>query len=276
MIDCDLNALNLDVFASMPSLESFQIERLESNPNLAYSDLKQLTRLVIFDLDSCFKFLFNLPSGLRVLRVNEWSRKATTLTCLRHSELETLDIENLSVDECGNFDPVCLNDLSALKHLRVQKNHLERIDLDRLAIQRLSSLSLAWNEIERLDWFKLVNLKSLDLSYNSSLVFESEMFASLEGLEQLFLESVEFDGSVERVFVNMKSLRVLDLSFNLLKAFERKVFEGLTKLTRLDLKYNKLVALDKRLVVELFPKLEKLDLNDFKMLDDNNNYFFGQ
>lgn len=273
LIRCDMKALKLDIFDSFPSLESLEVfysDRNDDDAHLLNLNLSTLKRLDLNSSNNRLKILLNLPPDLRVLKLTDFTYKESCsyeLRHIKHSNLEILDLEgllNMFKENWAvlNFNTNWIEGFTSLKHLRIAESKLRKINLSSRVIQRLTSLSLESNRIEKLDWCKLVNLVSLDLSYNNKLKFVPNMFVSLVKLEQLSLKSANFDGSVHGVFDNLKSLRFLDLSCNRIKKIERRVFEGAENLRELNLGYNWLLdTLEARLILDMFPKLEKLDQN---------------
>lgn len=271
LIVCNMYSLKPDVFESMPSLKSLIIETYRFGhtaypyKHIRISSIESLERLVLRSSDNRLKVLLNLPHELRVLELRELANSekcSPELRQIEHSKLEILDLKFLSTNY---FQTKWLDGLTNLKHLRIFDSYLKHISLSSQVIQKLTSLSLESNKIERLNWCALVNLTSLDLSNNKELKFDSNMFESLVKLEQLHLRSVEFDGSVENVFFNLESLCVLDLRNNRIKKIDRKVFQGPVNLRELSLNMNEFETFEAKLILEMFSKLKRLDLNDCKI-----------
>ena len=159
------------------------------------------------------------------------------------------------------FDAKYLRAVPNLKHFRIRKSQLKSIKLNYKFLANLETISLERNMLESVDLRHLVNLKSLDLSFNSRLILEGEPFGKLVKLEELYLTSIRLSSTklVSIKFAGLKNLRLLDLSNNFLINLELKTFRGLESLRELDLRRNK-VKSDTQMLFKVLPKLQNLQI----------------
>ncbi|XP_037641913.1 toll-like receptor 21 [Sebastes umbrosus] len=138
--------------------------------------------------------------------------------------------------------------LSSLQDLRIDQNHLRRID--QFAFQtltRLQSLNMSVNNISELNpsvFEDLHNLTFLSLKNNTLSKLPEGIFSTLLNLDTLIMSQnflTNFSGIAESVS-NLTNLRILDLCFNKLTSLTHNV--SLPKsLTTLYLGRNKLLTL---------------------------------
>lgn len=219
LIKCHLE-LNEDSFKSMTQLESFQ--------NINYEECYQPKR------KQDYKFTDNyLPSKLTSLKVNDFFEWDIQLV---HENLNVLDIQVFY--ESFKFTPQLFPNL---KHLKITKKicKAEIIDLDTL--KELETLSLREHMIPMTtNWSNLVNLKYLDLSFCPNLRLTEHTFSGLVNLENLYLSSIGLTNNLQNleIFSNLKRLKILDLSKNNLRKFEKEMFRNQLDLQELDLSGN--------------------------------------
>ncbi|XP_066292476.1 polycystin-1-like isoform X2 [Branchiostoma lanceolatum] len=82
--------------------------------------------------------------------------------------------------------------------------------------------------------------KKLILSENNVSTIAADDFKSLQNLEELIMDRNNISSLPNRVFNNLSSLKILNLTYNCLESLEVNSFEGLTSLEELLLQGNKL------------------------------------
>lgn len=154
----------------------------------------------------------------------------------------------------------------SLRRLDLTGNRVTPTEYDLQSFASLGELLLAWNGIDELQPFSfssLVNLYTLDLSYNKLTVLEQNTFAGLNRLSSLnlvgnfeliqiergafigltMLTGLDLHGlAIEdlavEAFIGMPALNYLNLSTNDILDLPFKVFTGLSKITSLNLTDN--------------------------------------
>lgn len=164
-------------------------------------------------------------------------------------------IFNISNVQLKNIDADIFRNITELKELYLSNNQLIEIPRFQFANENpLKRIDLSNNHIKRMDPLAFAdakNLEALDLSFNALTVLHAEMFESLPRI-------VYFNASNNRIIemdfhILPKSLIAMDLSFNLLTAFEP--CNHLVDLVILDLSYNLITNIN----VDSFAYLTKLE-----------------
>lgn len=254
-----LKGLSSDDFKSLPNLDLLLLEDVKGNDQIDFYELHALRTLIVYKVQS-YNFLYRLPDDLHMLRLESFS--VYHLQNLKHANLKVLDF---SICRLYEFDTKWLSRLTGLRHLRIRKSNLKTIKLNYSFLANLETLSLERNNIDKIDLSKLVNLKSLDLSYNRKLESHRNMFTSqADSLEELNLSAVAFSTNKvrEASLGQLKQLRVLNLSKNTIRKFEPKMFIGLSNLRELKIKGNPVDKLEPSLAVKIFPKIEYIGYDD--------------
>ncbi|XP_068146174.1 leucine-rich repeats and immunoglobulin-like domains protein 3 [Drosophila tropicalis] len=110
--------------------------------------------------------------------------------------------------------------LSALKHLILSNNGIERISSEALSV--------------------LPMLKTLDVSRNQLITIEANSFPSMNRLGHLILNGNDIASVAEHAFEALHNLTDLELNNNRLTSLPSGIFQNLTKLKKLALSYNHL------------------------------------
>lgn len=193
--------------------------------------------------------------------------------------------KKISTIESGAFEL-----LDCLHYLELQNNSIEVIQPRLFSkLGQLRTLNLSINKIENIPAFAFANLnllKSLDLSRNLIKSIDPNSFLSLYSLFSLDLSKNLIENVEKDTFVNMGKLAHLNLSHNHFFTVEPEQFFGLRYLKSLNLgsnnidhfdyhnNYSFLALNDLRLdrnrisfmnimkVVQIFPYLNYLDLNE--------------
>jgi Leucine-rich repeat (LRR) protein len=166
--------------------------------------------------------------------------------------------------------------------------------LGTLPVMKISSLSLAQNEITAIEFGtfkKLNNLKYLSLNSNKLLTLHEKSFEGLRNLEILDLSHNVLTSLSSETFTALNSLKKLSLAHNMIERLEGKIFAiptlqtldvsfnyityiqlDVKNLTALNLSNNDLSAIDNNIFMSL-ASLETLDLSFNKIVEVELNAF---
>lgn len=180
--------------------------------------------------------------------------------------------KNLIVrDQTVLFVPVDMSkDLYDLEKLEISNSGLFVIDTKSFAgLESLTLLNMSGNVISTIPaqvFSKLETLTELDLSHNNIDQIEYGAWMGLGKLKVLLLNGNKLVRSAATF--NLKSLKLLDLSSNLIESLPKNLLVKLTKLTELRLSFNAIEILN----VDFLPvdnKIEvfKVDNNKLKEVD---------
>ncbi|XP_022882540.1 receptor-like protein 12 [Olea europaea var. sylvestris] len=194
---------------------------------------------------------------------------------LKHLQSLSLHSDNLATD---NLD--WLSDLSSLYDLNLSGCNLRNVTNWVQPISKLSSLKELYlsgcqlhDSLSTFDVFAnstLSDLSSLDLSYNNltSISTFDSMFNFSRSLEQVDLSYNQLDGHIPHTFLELRSLRDLNLRGNLLRGVH-KPLENFSHLQSVDISFNKLnVPLP-----HLFENLS--EIISLQRIDLSNNQLVG-
>ena len=106
----------------------------------------------------------------------------------------------------------------------------------------------------------VVNLKHLDLTYNSLRGLDRDMMSEIPQLTTLILKSNYFSSLPQNVFSCLRYLNRLDLKTNFFSSIHPDMFSGMESLKSLQLAGNRLVALE--LGVQKIPTVQRLDIGN--------------
>ncbi|CAG9801723.1 unnamed protein product [Chironomus riparius] len=135
---------------------------------------------------------------------------------------------NLSDNEISNIDELAFSKNGELQRLYLTKNRIS---------------SLPSNVFE-----KLVALRHLDIGNNQIEILENEWFENLGSLQSLSLNSNIIKELPTGIFAPLSSLANLNLGRNQLEVLNSESFGDLTKLTIVDVRYNRLTAIDEKIL----------------------------
>ncbi|XP_040573970.1 toll-like receptor Tollo [Lepeophtheirus salmonis] len=182
--------------------------------------------------------------------------------------LGNLKFLDLSHNALVALPPDIFKGLSKLESLSIGNNSLGTIDINVFSnLGSLKSLNLSGNSLDE-NWLKpgifdhLISLLLLDLSFNHlSKLEQPELFAYIENLEALNLDSNRLKSISSQIFRLTPNLVILTLSRNELETIQYKTLEGLTHLESLFLDHNKIHSLQSG-TFENCTRLQKLKLNN--------------
>lgn len=188
-------------------------------------------------------------------------RTFANLTNLKKLCLKWNNIDFLS-DEC-------LFGLSNLRTLNLSNNPIIEISHNAFThVSQLEELNLKATDVSfniESAWFRpLVHLKYLNLSDNFIADLPANLFEHLESLEELNLSVNQIrlnEAGASPKFVNLKRLKILDLSFNQLDQIAPDAFANLVALEDLDLSSNHLNTVDERWFEHSAAPLAYLDVS---------------
>ena len=242
-------------------------------------------------------------------KVNLSSNLLTEIEPQSFSNLEILEVVDLSDNQIGTILNGAFDTIPHLKKLHLQRNQLssykgdiysgmgndtelEYLDLSHNQITYLYPESfdlhpqLKWVNfaVNRFAFFptqfikNLRQLEYLNLEKNQIKSLEDSDFANLPNLRRLKLAMNEIESISETAFQNSSQLQFIDISFNNISELESDLFQGILRLN-LDVSHNNLTSIPEGLFEK--PKvfrLESLDLshNRFTEIPANvlqNQYF---
>lgn len=256
---CDFKGIDSQTFRFIPNLEVLKMREAKNHDHMDFSYLKHLKWLEIGGMKTFRedKFLETISNSLEVLYLSSLSNIDTFIDALVKSSCRP-SVMHVVGSKINHFDAKSLRDLTNLKHLGITHSSLKTINLDYDSLSNLESIDLLFGCFQELNLSKTINLTELSLSYNHNINFHSNFFSGLKHLEILRLRNINGNPNdhpiVSTVFEGLDNLRILDLSFNLMKTIDPNVFSHTPKLERLDLSFNKLSNLN----TEMFQYLNNL------------------
>lgn len=193
-------------------------------------------------------------SGFRGLTDLEWlfinENQLTTL----HEQLPA-EAPKLNLIHAGNNHlpklPPELRNYPNIDALFLSFNNLVSIDGVLQKARRLKKLDLSHNKIHAVSLLSSPNGKFLLKFVNMALLFcklVDDDFAETESMEELQL-GYNFLKRLDKTFLPMRKLRILNLTHNFLEEFSFDEIRGLINLQLLDLSHNKIAELTGRKVV---------------------------
>lgn len=276
---CDFKNANSNLFECLPSLQVLRNHCGKNQHHIEYFKIASLKCLSYGGKKSisCIK---NLQPSLVYLSTSgpfiELTNRRQIHAFFSHVKNSTLKALNLTGNQFCRFDAQWLAGFANLRHLIFSRNHISTVEFDYDFLSQIESICLDLNNLESLDFAfsRFSNLKSLNLSDNSRLRLNSEVFYGLDKLEELFISSVGHSrrfssyNKLKDVFQNLNNLKTLDISSNYLTQLDAEMFLSTPNLIKLDLSGNKL-ELDRDCFIHVGRKLEFLDLsrNSLKNVD---------
>ena len=193
---------------------------------------------------------FQYNGSLRILLLSR-NRISTLDTCLE--PLENLQVLDLSYNKINRIPYSLFRFNTDLIRLELNSNRLTNLrSKSFLTCENLSYLSLNQNKLESLkSWLRpLVNLKYLDLSYNSIRTISNVHFKTNVLLNDLNLNFNPISKIYRKGFRKLHNLNYVNLSRIIIKAVDCQLFK-----TNLQLKEIYLMDSDIRLIPGLFNNL---------------------
>ncbi|KAJ8299491.1 hypothetical protein KUTeg_023551 [Tegillarca granosa] len=155
--------------------------------------------------------------------------------------------------------------LSKLSSLSLHFNDIRKLESESfIGLTNLKSLSLDNNKIRRvhsLAFTSLINLRSMKLNNNRLKNLNNGAFTNLHNVIKLDLSTNKFRSIPANMFSGLRNLEELKLATNGIHDISPGSFESLNNLYELDLKENKLMNFNFSLVWNIRP-LYTLDLRD--------------
>jgi Leucine-rich repeat (LRR) protein len=236
------------------------------------------------EIDDIESYSFSNMIGLRYLHIEINQLKfVRNKTFFNLGDLKMLD---MSQNEISALESNSFENMKSLESLKLGTNDIERIESDAfVSIENLKTLQLSKNQLSSIPKNLLLNfphleilylnsnefkkfdvnvgdsLRELDISYNDIAVFEQNSFENSRNLSKL---KIKWNKMVEIECVReLKNLVDLDLAYNRLIKISKKLFENFTVINSLDLSYNYLDG---------FGENAFLGLDNLKMLHLSSNY----
>ncbi|XP_078502994.1 nephrocan-like [Lissotriton helveticus] len=239
----------------LPRLKNLSLEnnKLHSVPGTFFVHLPYLQYLSLSG-NLLNKVPHELPRTLRILKLERNQVKHIRLREMKH--LENLTDLVVSDNQISSFDGALLS--SNLTTLDLSRNQLKSVP-HRLP-SKLQKLDLSNNQIQRVtlqDFQSLPDLKHLFLDNNAVIFFEDRALQRSAHLTNLALEQNLLTTIPMRL---PDTLARLDLKGNYIEEIEEQELKHLKQLQVLNLRNNKISALDRK-VLECLPRLRHLYLD---------------
>ena len=181
------------------------------------------------------------------------------------SGLVGLDLHN---NRIRNFPSELCHELKNLKQLHLAANELEEFPYEVLASNTIQVLNLSKNNIAQLykDRMRLtISLKSLEINGNKLTSFPSWIGDIFPALSLLQLSGNRIT-QLPPKGLDLRQLKLLDLSKNEIESVPGQFLEYCTSLTKLDLSHNSLISLPDQSAVT-FNRLTNLKLSHNKLAE---------
>ncbi|TMW61909.1 hypothetical protein Poli38472_010972 [Pythium oligandrum] len=229
--------------------------RLEQIPG----DIGLLSKLTELDL-SQNPDLHSLPGPVFPNTLRKISLAAIGLKQFPNGELKGLKLTALDISSNSLGDDTLDESLKAfgeLETLDLSSTGLTRLPSSLQALSKLSTLSVANNEIDTLDATALPSLTHLNVAGNPLSTLPDEMAERSSALLTLNASRCAFKSLSSTILSGASALTELDLSYNELESLPTSLANA-PALRVLDISHNVLTAIPR--VVFSLKKLERLDL----------------
>lgn len=177
-----------------------------------------------FENNSCFSRLFKSDS-----------KKENRLK-VKHLKTNQCNSTELDDSLANLFPSVTDLDISNFRH------HIP-INKEDYNFTYLKKLNVSYNDMREIDDFLLTKnqLTEIDFSRNSIEIILSKTFnKSASSLVKIYLSHNRISFVQESLFENLKELRIIDLSFNLLQAFDMSLFKMNHNLVEIHIANNRI------------------------------------
>jgi len=176
-------------------------------------------------------------------------------------ECSSLEILDLSMNQIRRIDENAFSSLNALIELDLSENNLERLTRKTIKpMKSLKKLSLRNNKLrilqENLFNDLAISLTDLDLSHNPLKRLDFRIFDFTVAIESLKLTNVEIIKFHKFTFKNLRRLRSLDISENILTNIDDEMLANNKELTELKMNSCNIKAVGRH----FFDSLDKLTL----------------
>lgn len=216
-----IKTLKGSVFANMSALETLLLNNNELG-NIQDESFKDLSSLKYINLSS---------NKLQTLH----GKIFKGLQSVKELWLQNSGIKNVEGNVFGfliNLEKLILS-RNYLSNIPELPSSLKMLDFSRNSISIISSNNFA----------NLVNLTTLDLSYsNGSWIFSKESFSPLIRLENLIFQGNKLR-EISGIYLPGR-LKMLDLSYNLIRSVKRDDFPGSPLIAELILRGNRILVID--------------------------------
>ena len=249
-----VSALPPDLFLDNPELQEVNLAN-NSITTIHLSVFKNLTRLQTLNLS-------------RNLLDETWLKEDI------FSDLTRLRVLDISHNRLGSVAASLLQQTQALTHLDLSHNRLESLSSLALAeLIDLQSLSLAHNRLDTIAQLAFSHcplLLSLRLEHNQLQSLDDQLFTNLSQLASLNLSRNLLSG-LPASMADLRELRQLDVSTNIIGVIGPRDIQGLSNLTSLNLGSNDISRIEAATFNET-PSLTSLDLskNRLQILDQSS------
>uniref|UniRef100_A0A3B3UQN0 Toll-like receptor 13 n=1 Tax=Poecilia latipinna TaxID=48699 RepID=A0A3B3UQN0_9TELE len=263
--ELDISGDSLTIFSISTPVFPY-LQKIEISMCFCYKDLqweipdKQFLRNISY-----------LYLGRSILSFEGITKVLESLDSLHHLRLEAL---KMHVYE-GLLFTICK--IPTLRKLDLFNSHIKNLPvklalcsqltaLDVRKSDHLRSLNVCDNQLKQVphDARSLCSLEILNLNYNYILELTCEDFENTTQLRELYLKRNRISQVDYCVFLNLESLKLLDLSFNQLITFENNIF--LPQLEILNINHNEIAFLE---------ILDFLGFQSLKQLDLGTTFFDG-
>lgn len=256
------NIISLEIVnSSLSTIEKNALDELNHLKRLSLSGNNLAT---IVDWSS-----FDLNEVIELDLHRNAIRSTETLALNHFPQLQALILsDNLLTEIARGF----FGRSSSIQTLCVNRNFLKTIRTDTFkSLLRLEHLFLQDNQISSIDSFAFaanVHLKTLRLDGNRISELDEFIFTLPRLIELNLSRNALSEIAID--FRQTNELRVLDLSFNLIRGFAWGTFDGLESLETLNLGNNRIVSIHEGAIRRL-TRLRQLDLshNNLNMIFDN-------
>ncbi|XP_030845983.1 toll-like receptor 3 [Strongylocentrotus purpuratus] len=245
---------------------------------LRSNSLTEISEFAFFGLRNLTLLDLSLNKDLKVLNITSFSELMGIQTialnfcnfCIKDifqpvaPNLTTLFMNNMIAEMIMMAPGITFEDSQGLENLEIRNSGLSNFNL--------------WDEILNVSLFDgLSNLITLDLSQNYldhyfPSDFPARIFKQLSALQNLSLEACHISCLHPLAFTGLESLRVLNLSGNVIQQLNFDIFKMLDQVTIIDLHDNLLAYLDEQLFSNN-PRLTTLLLSNNKLTILNEKTF---
>ena len=318
-----LSQINNETFVKLPSLSSLNISH---NQVESLGENLFLSQPYLNDFDASFNKLKQLTSfsfkECRSLKTIDL--KNNNIESIKNNMFQGMDgMDRLDISNnlLTNLTALTFTGLTQLKHLILKNNKIRRLPLGWLdSLGNLESIDLSYNEISTIEpgpFDSPRRMKKIDLSYNKLERVESKWFTPNDLLEVLslrgnYISTFKSDSfsensqlsvmdlgnnslkseSLEKTFINLKSLKVLYLDKNSLSIFDadkastpatiEKIYlngscledlriYNFERLETINLKSNYLLSITMKNIYKI-PKLKNLDVSDNNITNIDSSF----
>ena len=275
-----LEELPEDIFSNLTSLRSLHLtgakgfqNDLNFLPEKVFSNLKSLENLYLYanTFYELPKKLFEKLESLILLDLSYMSYKLKPLPEEIFSNLTSLEKLDLSKNWLEEFPEKIFENLQSLKHLDLSNCGHKYIPKRLLwRLQSLESLDMSMStKLKNLPLFNnLISLRLLDISFITIGRLSEDIFKNLRSLEIINASKCAIVGLLpSNIFRDSALLKTVKMNSNSIQSVPRQILQNLRNLRHLDLSDN-LITDTSFLHLHFPPKLEMLSLNNNRLRCD--------